>query len=273
MDNNLDVIKRNNVNVIGNGSQVILFAHGFGCDQNMWRFMTPSFADQYKIVLFDFIGCGKSDATTYNVEKYSSLYGYAQDVLDICEALQLRDIIFVGHSVSSMIGTLAALQSPGIFSKLIFVCPSPRYINDPEYNGGFSREDLEGLLEVMDNNYAGWAHFLAPVVMQNPEMPNLTKELETSFCNSDPFITRKFAQVTFFSDNRKDLHKLNLPVLILQCAEDAIAPDNIGEFMHQKIKGSMLVKMKATGHCPHMSHPEETINAIMQFIESDIYQG
>lgn len=263
----MEVVKRNNVKVFGNGTQVLMFAHGFGCDQNMWRFITPSFINDYKIVQFDYVGCGKSDNSAYDIGKYGSLYGYAQDVIDICNILDLQNVIFIGHSVSSMIGVLANLQAPNIFKSLIFVSPSPRYINDTDYIGGFSKEDLEGLLEVMNNNYAGWAQFLAPVVMQNPEKPELTDELESSFCAADPLINRNFARVTFFSDNRKDLEKVKLPTLILQCAEDAIAPDTVGEFIHESIKGSTLIKMKATGHCPHMSHPEETIASIKKFIE------
>lgn len=265
------VAQRNNVHIKGNGTQVMLFAHGFGCDQNMWRLVTPAFEDKYKVVLFDYVGCGKSDLSAYNVERYSSLQGYAQDILDICEELDLHDIIFVGHSVSSMIGILAAIENPDIFSCMVFIGPSPRYINDMHYSGGFSREDLEGLLDVMDNNYIGWANFLAPVVMKNPDQPELTTELEESFCSTDPVITRKFAEVTFFSDNRNDLSKLTMPCLILQCSDDAIAPDSVGEYTHQQIKGSKFEKMKATGHCPHMSHPQETIDLIEKFLNEPAY--
>lgn len=260
------ILKRNNVTVIGKGEHTLMFAHGFGCDQNMWRYITPSFVDDYKLVLFDYVGCGKSDSSAYNQERYNSLYGYAQDVLDICVALNLRNVIFIGHSVSSMIGALASIQSPQYFSKLIFVAPSPCYINDEDYFGGFSEEDLEGLLEVMENNFGGWANFLAPIIMKNPENPTLTTELENSFCASDPYITKRFARVTFFSDNRKEMKQLNIPVLILQCAEDSIAPGNIGDYMHNSIHSSILVKMEATGHCPHMSHPEETILAIKNYL-------
>ena len=244
-----------------------MMAHGFGCDQNMWRYVTPSFVDRYKIVLFDYVGCGKSDSSAYNPDRYGSLYGYAQDVIDICVSLELKDVIFVGHSVSTMIGALASIQSPEYFCKLIFVSPSPRYINDENYNGGFSEEDLEGLLEVMENNFAGWASFLAPIVMKNPDVPSLTAELEESFCAADPNITKRFARVTFFSDNRKEMQQLHIPVLILQCSNDSIAPENIGDYMHKAISRSVLVKMEATGHCPHMSHPEETIRAIKNFLE------
>ena len=266
MDSNSSVLKRNNVTITGNGQKAIMFAHGFGCDQNMWRFVLPAFEADYKIILFDYVGSGGSDSSAYKVDKYESLYGYAQDVIEICQALNLSDIIFIGHSVSSMIGTLANIQEPGIFSKLIFVCPSPRYINDSDYYGGFSKEDLEGLLDVMQNNYSGWASYLAPMVMQNPDAPELTKELEASFCAADPFITKKFAEATFFSDNRDDLRKIRVPVLIMQTSEDAIAPDQVGAYVHENISGSILVKMKATGHCPHMSHPDETIRAIKNFI-------
>ncbi|WP_432670415.1 alpha/beta fold hydrolase [Flavobacterium sp. SM2513] len=266
-----DVLARNNVITFGNGKQVILFAHGFGCDQNMWRFVTPAFKEDYKIVLFDYVGCGKSELSAYNAERYSTLHGYSQDILDVCDALNLEDIIFVGHSVSSMTGLLAAIERPDIFSSMIFIGPSPRYLNDLGYVGGFSKEDLDGLLDVMDNNFIGWANFLAPVIMKNENQPELTKELEESFCSTDPVITRRFAEVTFFSDNRDDLSKLTMPCLILQCADDAIAPDEVGEYTHQMIKGSTFEKMKATGHCPHMSHPEETIDLIQKFLNQTVY--
>ncbi len=265
------ILKRNNVTVFGSGAQVMLLAHGFGCDQNMWRFVTPAFQDKYKIVLFDYVGSGKSDITAYNSQRYSELHGYAQDIIEICDALQLEDIIFVGHSVSSMIGLLAAIDRPELFSKMIFVSPSPRYLNDTNYNGGFSKEDLDGLLDVMDNNYVGWANFLAPVVMKNEDRPELTKELEESFCATDPLIARNFAEVTFFSDNRTDLAKLAVPCLILQCADDALAPDEVGSFVHKMMKESTLKRMKATGHCPHMSHPEETIAVIQEFLNYEIH--
>ncbi len=264
----LDIIKRNNVKIIGNGQKTMLMAHGFGCDQNMWRFIIPAFEDDYSIVLFDYVGCGKSDLSAYNTERYSELQGYAHDVLEVCSALQLEDVTFVGHSVSGMIGLLAAIDQPHVFSSLIFISPSARYVNDADYTGGFSREDLEGLFEVMENNYLGWATFLAPVVMKNDDRPELTLELQESFCATDPIITRKFAEVTFFSDNRADLMHLTQPCLIMQCADDAIAPDAVGEYVHEKIPNSTFQKMKATGHCPHMSHPEETIAVMQKFLNT-----
>lgn len=262
----MDVLQRNNVKVSGHGSQPMLFAHGFGCDQTMWRFITPAFEDDYRIVLFDYVGSGKSDLSAWDPVRYSSLEGYAQDVLDICAALDLRDIIFVGHSVSSMVGVLAANQAPERFNRLVMVGPSPRYINDAGYVGGFERADIEGLLDLMDRNYIGWANFLAPVVMKNDERPELTRELHDSFCSTDPKMTRRFAETTFFADNRDDLPQVSVPSLILQCSEDAIAPVEVGNYLHRTIPRSTFRMMKATGHCPHISHPAETIEAIRTYL-------
>jgi len=261
-----EILARNNVHVFGRGTQPLLFAHGFGCDQKMWRFLTPAFEDDYRIVLFDYVGSGKSDLAAWDEERYSSLEGYAQDVLDVVEALDLRDVIYVGHSVSSMVGVLAANRAPERFSRLIMVGPSPRYINDEGYVGGFDRADIEGLLDLMDRNYIGWASFLAPVVMKNDERPELTQELHDSFCSTDPKITRRFAETTFFSDNRSDLAQVRVPSLILQCSEDAIAPVDVGSYLHRTLPQSTLRLMKATGHCPHISHPEETIEAIRTYL-------
>ena len=244
----------------------MLFAHGFGCDQNMWRYLTPAFEDQYKIILFDYVGAGKSDKTAYNRERYASLRGYAQDVLDICKELDLQQVIFVGHSVSSMIGLLAAIKEPHYFDRLIMVGPSPCYINDRDYKGGFERKDIEGLLDTMEKNYIGWANFLAPNIMGNSDRPHLGRELTESFCSTDPLIAREFAQATFFSDNRNDLRHNRTPALILQCSEDIIAPFTVGEYMAQHLPKSTLRVMKATGHCPHMSEPEETITLIRQYL-------
>jgi sigma-B regulation protein RsbQ len=261
-----DVLARNNVKVFGSGSQPMLFAHGFGCDQNMWRFITPAFEEKYRIVLFDYVGCGKSDWSAYDADRYSRLDGYAQDVLDVCAALDLHDVIFVGHSVSSMIGVLAANREPERFSKLIMVGPSARYINDTDYVGGFERADIEGLFELMDKNYIGWANFLAPVVMKNPDRPELAAELNDSFCSTDPKIARRFAEATFFADNRADAARLSTPSLIMQCAEDAIAPVEVGTYLYRTIPNSELAMLKATGHCPHVSHPEETIETIRGYL-------
>jgi sigma-B regulation protein RsbQ len=261
------VLQRNNVRVFGEGTQPMMFAHGFGCDQNMWRYVTPAFESKYKIVLFDYVGSGKSDLKAYNPQRYCNLNGYAQDVIDICEALELEDVIFVGHSVSSMVGVLASIKAPQFFNSMIMIGPSPRYINDaPGYVGGFERRDIEGLLDMMDQNFIGWANFLAPAVMRNAERPELTDELRESFCSTDPVIARQFAEVTFFSDNRRDLPYVRIPALIMQCSEDLIAPFDVGAYLDKHLPHSTLRILKATGHCPHMSHPEETIEVMRAYL-------
>jgi sigma-B regulation protein RsbQ len=235
----------------------------------MSRFVTPAFEDDYRIILFDYVGAGKSDLSAYSAERYSNLDGYAQDVLDICAALSLKDVIFVGHSVSSVIGLLASIREPERFDRLILVGPSPRYINDaPDYIGGFERADIEGLLDMMEKNYIGWANFLAPVVMKNEERPELARELGESFCSTDPQVARRFAEATFFSDNRNDLPKVKRPSLIMQCSDDAIAPLEVGSYLHNRLQESTLRVMKATGHCPQMSHPEETIQIIKDYLNA-----
>jgi sigma-B regulation protein RsbQ len=257
--------RRNNVRIIGEG-QPMVFAHGFGCDQSMWRYVTPAFEEDYQVVLFDYVGCGKSDWSAYDSQKYGMLEGYAQDVLDIVEAFDLRDVIFVGHSVSSVIGLLASLQAPRRFAREILIGPSPCYTNDAGYVGGFERKDLEGLLDLMEKNYVGWAAFLAPVVMKNPGNPELVRELEASFCATDPRVTREFAKATFLSDYRDAMAKVKVPSLILQCSEDSIAPNVVGEYLHRVLPQSTLKVMSATGHCPHMSHPAETIALMKEYL-------
>ncbi len=244
----------------------MLFAHGFGCDQNMWRYVTPAFEANYKIVLFDHVGAGHSDLTAYSADKYSQLEGYAADIVEICEELKLEEVIFVGHSVSSMIGILASLQAPHLFKSLIMVAPSPSYINEGDYVGGFTQEQISELLESLDNNHLGWSMAMAPVIMANPERGELGEELANSFCRTDPDIARQFAKATFLSDKRDLLPKVTIPTLILQCSEDVIAPEEVGTYMHQNMKDSQLVLMEATGHCPNLSAPEETVQAIKQFL-------
>ncbi|MEO3407966.1 alpha/beta hydrolase [Mucilaginibacter sp. CAU 1740] len=261
------ILKRNNVNIIGDGDQVMLFAHGFGCDQNAWKFVVDAFSDDFKIVLFDYTGSGQSDIQQYSSSKYSTLDGYAQDVIDICEALNIRDAIFVGHSVSSMVGILAANRHPEYFSKMVLIGPSPRYLNADNYTGGFERQDLEGLFEFMENNYLGWSSAMAPAIIGNPDRPELGEFLTGSFCSTDPDVARDFARVTFLSDNRADLAKLSVKSLTLQCADDIIAPTAVGHYVHQHTPNNEFFQMKAAGHCPHISEPEETINAIRSFIQ------
>jgi sigma-B regulation protein RsbQ len=262
-----DIVSRNNVKISGKGTQALIFAHGFGCDQNMWRFVAPAFEADYKIVLFDYVGSGKSALSAYKPERYADLHGYARDILEICEALDLRDVIFVGHSVSGMIGALASIERPELFKNLILIVPSPCYINQPpDYTGGFERADIEGLLDMMDKNYIGWANFLAPVIMKNSDRPELGEELEKSFCSTDPKIARQFAEATFYSDNRADLPRVKTASLIIQVTDDAIAPVSVGEFMHENLPESVLRLMDATGHCPHLSHPQETIKIIKEYL-------
>lgn len=262
----MSVLVRHNVTVAGCGSQAIIFAHGFGCDQHMWRFVAPAFEDEYRTVLFDYVGAGKSDLSAYKPEKYGTLHGYADDVLEICDALDLTDVIFVGHSVSAMIGVLAAIKQPDRFDRLVLIGPSPRYIDDGDYIGGFSREDIEGLLDTLDNNYLGWSHAMAPVIMGNPDRAELSVELTESFCRTDPAIARQFAKVTFLSDNRSDLPLVKTPSLILQCEHDVIAPHVVGEYVHGHLPGSRMVTLQATGHCPNLSAPEATTAAIKAFL-------
>jgi sigma-B regulation protein RsbQ len=262
-----NVLQRNNVRVRGQGTRPLVFAHGFGCDQNMWRFVAPEFEADFRVVLFDYVGAGKSDASAYSTERYGTLAGYAQDLLDVCHALELRDVVLVGHSVSSMVGVLAAIREPELFSRLVMVAPSPRYLNDaPDYVGGFERRDIEGLIEMMAQNHNGWANFLAPVVMRNDERPELAEELEASFCAASPEISRRFAEVTFLSDNRADLPHVRVPSLVMQCSDDLVAPREVGDFLHRHLAGSTLRQLQATGHCPHMSHPEETVRVIREYL-------
>ena len=263
----MPVVDRNNVTLHGRiGGRPIVFAHGFGCDQNMWRHVWPAFEDEYRIVLFDHVGAGQSDLAAYDRRKYSSLQGYADDVLEICRELELHDVVFVGHSVSSMIGVLAAATEPDRFAKLVLIGPSPRYIDDGDYVGGFTREDIDGLLDSLDSNYLGWSHAFGPVIMGTPDRPELGEELTNSFCRTDPEIAKHFAHVTFTSDNRADLERVSTPALVLQCSDDVIAPTSVGEYVHRSLANSELVLMDATGHCPNLSAPEETIAAIRDFL-------
>jgi sigma-B regulation protein RsbQ len=262
----MGVVERNNIRVSGAGTQPMLFAHGFGCDQNMWRFVAPAFESAYKVVLFDHVGAGQSDASAYDRRKYATLDGYVSDVLEICRDLELTDVVFVGHSVAAMMGVLAAAREPSRFEKLILIGPSPRYLDDAEYRGGFSTADINGLLEALESNYLGWSSTMAPVIIGNADRPELATELTNSFCRADPDIAARFARVTFLSDNRDDLARVKTPTLILQCAEDVIAPEVVGDYVQRQIAGSRLMKMKATGHCPNLSAPDETIAAIKSFL-------
>ncbi|WP_042167804.1 alpha/beta fold hydrolase [Paenibacillus gorillae] len=265
-----NILVRNNVNVIGTGTQTIVFAHGFGCDQTMWRHVVPNFISDYQVVLFDYVGSGQSQINDYDPVKYSNLQGYAQDVLEILDALALKNVIFVGHSVSSMIGLLASLRGGSeYFERIVMIGPSPRYMNDlPDYYGGFEKSDIDELLTMMQLNFIGWASYLAPIVMQNPERQELTEELEQSFCSRDPRIARQFAEVTFLSDCRSSLSEATVPTLILQCSQDSIAPVEVGQYLHAHLKNSTLQQMAAKGHYPQLSHPDETTRLIKAYLAS-----
>ncbi|MEP6676934.1 MAG: alpha/beta hydrolase [Ferruginibacter sp.] len=261
-----NVLKRNNVNVVGDGEAVMLFAHGFGCDQKAWNHIKDAFPPNYKLVLFDFVGAGKSDISAYDPQKYSSLDGYATDIIEICDALALKNIIFVGHSVSCVIGALAAIRRPEIFKKLILIGPSPCYITKGDYAGAFDQETIDSLLTVMDEDYISWARSLAPAIMNADNGLALTDELSESFCSIDPVIAKQFAKVTFLSDNRNDLPLIPVESLTIQCAEDMIAPMFIGQYIKDHTPNNTLTVLNAHGHCPHMSHPAETIAAINAFL-------
>ena len=262
-----DILKRFNVQVKGSGNTAMLFAHGFGCDQNAWRRITDAFSGDHTIVLFDYVGAGRSDLSAYDEKKYSTLEGYASDILDICNELKIKDAIFVGHSVSCMIGILASLQAPSLFKKMIFIGPSPCYINSEGYTGGFEREEIDTLFEIMEDDYILWSSSLAPKIMGEKQGNELKEELTESFCATDPEIAKAFARVTFLSDNRKDLERVPVESLTLQCSEDIIAPLEVGTYFNAHTPGNTMVALKATGHCPHMSAPEETIEAMKAFVK------
>jgi sigma-B regulation protein RsbQ len=262
----MSVQSRNNVTVKGTGSRAMVFAHGFGCDQNMWRFVAPAFEKDFTTVLFDHVGAGRSDLSAYSREKYATLQGYADDLIEIGNAFDLENAVFVGHSAASMIGALASIKSPGLFECLVMVGPSPRYIDDENYVGGFSDAQIEELLEFLDDNHLGWSAAMAPTIMGNPDRPELTEELANSFCRTDPQIARHFARTVFTADNRPELRNVVARSLVLQCSSDLIAPDAVGEYVHGQLPNSTFVKMQATGHCPNLSAPEETIAAIRAFV-------
>ncbi len=263
----MSALARNNVTVAGlPEGPPMLFAHGFGCDQNMWRFVWPAFRDRYRIVLFDHVGAGGSDASAFDERRYASLDGYARDVLEICDELGLEDVVFVGHSVSAMVGVLAAAERPELFAHLVLVGPSPRYLDDEGYTGGFSRADIEELLDSLESNYLGWSSAIAPVIMGRDDRPELGEELTNSFCRADPAIAAHFARATFLADNRADLERVRTPSLVLQSSDDAIAPLPVGRFVHDRLPDSRFVVLDATGHCPNLSAPEETVAAIKSFL-------
>lgn len=264
----MDILRRNNVTVTGSADGLtVLLAHGFGCDQNMWRLVLPSLTERYRVVLFDYVGSGRADHSAWDEERYSSLEGYAQDVVEVCQALDLERAVFVGHSVSSMIGVLALRAAPERIGALVMVAPSPRYINDEGYHGGFTSDDIDELLNSLESNYLGWSSAMAPAIMGNPDRPELGQELTDSFCATDPDMARVFARTTFLSDNRADLEHVKVPTLILECTRDIIAPPEVGAYVHSSVPSSRLVTLDATGHCPQLSAPQATAAAMLDFLE------
>jgi sigma-B regulation protein RsbQ len=262
---------RHHVSVTGRpDGRAIVFAHGFGCDQHMWRWVAPAFRDEFRVILFDHAGAGEADPAAYDEQRHASLQGYADDVVEICRELDVTDGIFVGHSVSSMIGVLADRAAPELFDRLVMIGPSPRYIDTEDYRGGFSEADVRELLESLESNYLGWSSAMAPVIMANPERPGLGDELTESFCRTDPDRARRFAEVTFLSDNRADLAAVTTPTLVLQCTQDAIAPVEVGQFVADTMPNATLVMLEATGHCPHMSSPDATVAAMWPFVQGSV---
>jgi sigma-B regulation protein RsbQ len=252
----------------GRGGQPMLFAHGFGCDQQMWRFVVPAFEATHRVIRFDHIGCGRSDLRAYDMQRHATLDGYAEDVVALAEALDLRDMVFVGHSVSAMIGALASIRCPERFSRLVMIGPSPRYLNDPpHYVGGFEREDVDGLAEMMERNLVGWADHLSQVVIGEQPKATHADELRASFCAADPMISRRFAAAAFLGDNRADLALVTVPALVLQIEHDSVAPVGVGRYCHEHLKGSTLTLLPVTGHCPHLTHPAETVAAMKAYLE------
>jgi sigma-B regulation protein RsbQ len=264
----MNPLQRNNVVIQGQGSRPMMFAHGFGCDQNMWRFVAPAFEDSHRVVLFDHVGCGHSDLAAFNEQRHGSLEGWARDVVDILEAADLRDVVFVGHSVSSMIGLLACNAAPGRIGRLVMLAPSPRYLNDPPaYEGGFERSDVDALLDMIESNMLGWANFLAPMAMGDGHPAELVDELKASFCAIDPYITRRFATATFLGDNRADLQHLKVLTLVVEMSHDAIAPPSVGRYLRRQLPQARFETIAGNGHCPHMTHPEQTIALLRAFAE------
>jgi sigma-B regulation protein RsbQ len=265
-DLRLSVVQRHNAIERGTGTRAMVFAHGFGCDQNMWRFVAPAFEAEYRVVLFDHVGAGGSDLSAYDPSRYSSLDGYADDVVELCRDRKVTGGVFVGHSVSAMIGVLASKKAPELFDELVLIGPSPRYIDEGDYVGGFSEAQVEELLEFLDSNHMGWSQAMAPVIVGNPDRPELGEELTNSFCRTDPEIAKRFARTTFLADNRADLAGVTARCLVLQCADDVIAPRAVGEYVHRELPNSELVFMQATGHCPNLSAPEETVSEMKAFL-------
>ncbi len=266
----MSALIRHNVKILGSREPAIVFMHGYGCDQQVWRHVAPAFADDYRIVLFDHIGSGGSDRGAFDRHKYAGLEGYARDLIDVCREARLERPVLVGHSISAMIAVVAARMAPGLFDRLVLLAPNPCYLKDGDYDGGFTREDIEQLLDTLDSNFFSWARMMAPVIMNTPERPELADELANRFCAMDPVVARHFARVTFMSDCRHELAHVQPPCLVLQCSDDALAALHVGEYLRDHLPHAELAVMKASGHCPHLSVPQETIDLIRRFLASPV---
>jgi sigma-B regulation protein RsbQ len=263
-------IEQLNVHVQGRvDGRALLFVHGFGCDQHMWRLVAPAFAEDHRLVAFDLVGAGGSDPAAWDADRYDSLQAYADDILAVVHGLDLHDVVLVGHSVSAMSGLLATVAEPDRFAGLVLVCPSPRYIDDGDYHGGFSETDIQDLLGSLESNYLGWSAAMAPAIMGNPDRPELGVELTASFCRMDPAVARQFARVTFLSDSRDTLPEVTVPTLVLQSRQDVIAPPEVGRYVTDAVPGARMVTLDAVGHCPHLSAPDATVAAIREFLGGD----
>jgi sigma-B regulation protein RsbQ len=266
----MSVQQRHDVHVRGGGPYTMVFAHGFGCDQHMWRLLEPEYRQRYQTVCYDLVGSGNSDLGAYDYAKYGSLKGHASDLIEVIREFADHPVIFVGHSVSAMIGLLAGLAEPQLFAAHVMVGPSPSYINDGDYIGGFTRADIDGLLDALEGNYLGWSSSMAPTIMGTPERPELGQELTNSFCRTDPNIAAHFARVTFLSDNRADVARLQHPTLVLQCSDDFIAPLSVGEFLGRNLPDGTVRIIENVGHCPHLSSPAASIDAMNAFLSGRV---
>lgn len=262
----MDILKRNNVRILGGGPRTLVLVNGFGCDQSIWNAVAPGLTKHFRVVLFDQMGAGNSDFAAYDSKKYASLDGYTQDLLAICRLLGPGEITLIGHSVGAMICMLAAIEAPWLFRQLLLLCPSPCYTNHPGYHGGFEQADIDSMLAFMETDFVGWADSFAHFIMGTPDRPSLVMEMSHRFCQNDPMIAKQFARVTFTADNRQDLPQVSTPCLLVQCAEDLVAPLEVGTYLLAAIPQATLVTLPISGHCPHVSAPLETLTVLQSFM-------
>ncbi len=259
-------LRKNNVSISGSGSKTLVFVHGYGCDQSMWRFVAPQFELSHRVVLYDLTGMGQSDLSEYDFKAYRTLQRHADDLTAILEDLEVSDGVLIGHSVGATIACLAALKCPERISALALVAPSPSFMNDAAYTGGFDREALEGLVNLMDENFLGWTSRVTPTIAGEDRAGETAAELTQSFCRTDPAIAKHFGRITFLADHRADMKRVEAPAAIIQCTDDALAPVDVGVWLSENMKRGTLKFIEATGHCPHMTEPAKTTEAIREFL-------